>query len=438
MANITSAAKITQTLIKQTECPADIEKVFVWDTVVKGFGITVTSRVRHNKAGASLLVQNKRFILQFKKGQQTRRITLGEASSISNVDKKRAEALKRKVAAQNGEEYRPKVLAELERQANIKTGQVMEAYSDWMQRMGKQSAPAVRNQFVKHFKTSFPSLWQKPAREFSPRDAKKIIDARAKTSLHEANKIRSYMRTAYQMGIDAEATTDDVSEFVDLGLPHTFANPIIQKPSRNIRASKKRDISMEGMKLELGLYWALLNNPKLPKRISLTLKLHLLTGGQRPAQIVRLTEEDINLSEHRPHVRLKRTKGRSKPLEQNHIIPLTPITKEILREIRSHSISVRMHKSEFSRFYRDHIKTDLEKLKTRDEIFKQIEPFSLAAVRKSSTTFWRQTVPWHIEAMLNDHGRASDIQTSFYDQNDYFQEKLDALIRWEDFILGTT
>ncbi len=222
--------------------------------------------------------------------------------------------------------------------------------------MEKQSASAVRNQFIKHFKETFPSLWQKPAREFLPRDAKKIIDSRSKTSLYEADKLRSYMRTAYQMAIDAEATTDDVREFVDLGLPYTFVNPIIHKPSRNLRASKKREISMEQIELELKLYWALLNDPKLPKRVSLLLKLHLLTGGQRPAQMIRLTEEDIHLGEYRPHIRLERTKGRSKPLEQNHVIPLTPATKAILDEIQTYSISLKMNKSEFSRFYRYYVK----------------------------------------------------------------------------------
>ena len=64
------------------------------------------------------------------------------------------------------------------------------------------------------------SIQRKPARDFTPLDAKKIIDARGKPSLHEANKIRTYMRTAYQMAIAAIASTDDVREFTSVFSDH--------------------------------------------------------------------------------------------------------------------------------------------------------------------------------------------------------------------------
>ena len=60
----------------------------------------------------------------------------------------------------------------------------------------------------------------KPARQFFPRDVKNIIDARSKTSLHEASKFRTYMRTAYQMAVEAVASTDDVREFTSVFSDH--------------------------------------------------------------------------------------------------------------------------------------------------------------------------------------------------------------------------
>ena len=88
-----------------------------------------------------------------------------------------------------------------------------------------------------------------------------------------------------------------------------------------------------------------------------------------------------------------------------------------------------------ARLYRISVADKMVRLCKNENALSKVEAFSLSAVRKSSTTFWRQSVPWHIEALLNDHGRSNDVQAGFYDQNDYFGEKRQALKQWENFIL---
>lgn len=431
---------LTKANVMEVVCPFNKPRVIQWDTKLKGLGVSATSKLIKTESGEERLNQNRRYILNFRLHGREVRVTLGKVTEYTNPSKMREMAEEVMRRAFLGEEFRPKVRKQLEQQKRIResvtVGHVMMAYSEWMTRTGKQSAKAVHNQFEKNIRQKFPKLWIKPAKEFTPMDAKTIIDARSTLSLHEANKLRSYMKTAYQMAIDAVATTDDVREFLNLGLDYTFSNPVIQKAPKAIQTDRKRRVTTDQIKTELKTYWAILESGEIPEVATLLLKLHLLTGGQRPAQLARITSDDIELDHGKPYIRLLRTKGRSAPKDRDHIVPLTETTIPLIesRMEAPYPFSLtgtkQMLPSQFSRLYKTYI---ADKMLTSEQI-KQIEPFSLSAIRKSSTTYLRQSFPWHVEALLNDHGRATDVQTDFYDQNDYYEAKLAALVSWENFI----
>ena len=455
--------KLTKTNVMQITCPLEKSRVILWDTELTGFGVSVTSRQGKDDDGKPSIIYNRKYIFNFRIDGKETRITLGKVSDHTNPTKMRemAEDIRRRAIL--GEEFRPKVrkqqVEEKRLRESVTVGDVMDAYIQWTSRTGKYSAKAIQNQLENYFKASFPKIWNKPARDFTPTDAKKIIDARSERSLHEANKIRTYMRTAYQMAIEAVASTDDVREFTPLGLDHTLINPVIQKPPKAIQTDRKRRITLSQIQTELQLYWQILDGDNLPRNVSQFLKFHLLTGGQRPAQLVRIAVDDIELEGERKHIRLERTKGRSAPKERDHIVPLTDKTAELMQLILhepwncepqdlpaptlpwTHPFSLKgnghMEAGQLTRLYRTHIADKMTRLCKNEPALSKVEPFSLSAVRKSSTTFWRQSVPWHIEALLNDHGRSNDVQAGFYDQNDYFAEKLEALKIWESFILGS-
>ena len=433
---------LTKTNVMEVFCPADKQRVIQWDTKLVGLGVSATSKKIKAENGELKLIQNRRYIFNFRLHGKETRVTLPKVSEFNNPSKMRemAEDILRRAIL--GEEFRPKIRKRLEQEKrtreSVTVGNVMEAYSDWMIRTEKQSANAVKNQFEKNIRLKFPKLWNKPARQFTPMDAKTIIDARSILSLHEANKLRSYMRTAYQMAIEAVATTDDVREFLNLGLDYKFSNPVIQKAPKAIRTDRKRRVTIDQIKMELQTYWAILDSGELPEVTVLLLKLHLLTGGQRPAQLARIQSEDIEIEGQKPHIRLIRTKGRSAPKDRDHIVPLTKTSGQLIesRKDASYPFSLtganQMLPSQFSRLYKTYIADKM----LSSGLSKKDEPFSLSAIRKSSTTYFRQSFPWYLEALLNDHGRTADIQTDFYDQNDYYQEKLDALRSWENFIFN--
>ena len=439
--------KLTKANVMQVTCPLEKSRVILWDTELTGFGVSVTSSEGKSDDGKPSVIQNRKYIFNFRIDGKETRITLGKVSEHTNPTKMRemVEDIRRRAIL--GEEFRPKVrkqqMEEQRLRESITVGDVMDAYIKWMNRTGKYSAKAIKNQLENYFKAPFPEIWNKPARDFTPLDAKTIIDARAERSPHEANKIRTYMRTAYQMAIEAVASTDDVREFTPLGLDHTVINPVIQKPPKTIQTDRKRRITLEQIQTELRLYWQILNGDNAPNKVSQFLKIHLLTGGQRPSQLVRVSVDDIELVGNRRYIRLERTKGRSVPKERDHIVPLTNQTAELMTAITdnswTHPFSLKgngnMEAGQFTRLYRTYVADQMTKLSKHESSLSKVEPFSLSAVRKSSTTFWRQSVPWHIEALLNDHGRSNDVQAGFYDQNDYYAEKLDALRLWEDFIL---
>ena len=233
--------KLTKTNVMQVTCPLEKPRVILWDTEFKCLGVSVTSRKGTDNSGKPSVIQNRSYIFNFSFDGRQIRIPLGKVNKYSNPTKMRemAEEIRRRAIL--GEEFRQKVrrqqIKEQRLRESIPVGDVMDAYIKWMNRTGKHSAKAIKNQLENYFKAPFPRIWNKPAGDFTPLDAEKIIDARAERSLHEANKIRTYMRTAYQMAIEAVASTDDMREFTTLGLDHTLINPVIQKPPKTIQTA---------------------------------------------------------------------------------------------------------------------------------------------------------------------------------------------------------
>ena len=445
---------LTKRLIEKTNCPLEVDKVFLWDADLKGFGVSITSRL--GKDGT--LIQNRNYVCQWRiPGKNPTRKKIGEANSTNSPTKMREIAADIMRRAKLGEEFRSTKLKQQQEEKqlmeNVTAGHVMEAYIEWMFRTGKDSAKAVRSQLTNHFKVTFPSLWNKSARAFDRKDARKIIDARKERSLYEANKLRSYMRTAFTLAITSIDSRRDAREFIHLNLDQAMTNPITMEPEK-LKLSKKRKISPAQSQLELQLYWQILEGDELRHDISQFLKFHLLLGGQRGKQLMRLKNEDIYLVGSKPYIRLDRRKGRERPMDSDHICPLTNLTVELMQEIMlgprrelpapkegwTYPFTLKgqnyMDGSQFSRLFREHIEKKMITARSGHSLLAGLEPFKLNSIRKASVSFWRRTVPFHIEAWCNDHNRPGNVVSDFYDENDFFEEKLEAMKLWEDFILG--
>jgi hypothetical protein len=151
--------------------------------------------------------------------------------------------------------------------------------------------------------------------------------------------------------------------------------------------------------------------------IGAALRLHVVTGGQRTAQLVRLRDTDVS----RFTLKMLDPKGkRSAP--RAHVLPVTDkMSAELaLLPKKGHLLSTNdgetpMHPTSMS--------TWAAEVAERADI----EDFQLKRVRSGIETILAEAgVSLHIRGQLQSHG-IGGVQATHYDSHDYIPEKRDAL-----------
>ena len=138
----------------------------------------------------------------------------------------------------------------------------------------------------RHVTEAWPALASAPAVDLTPDQVldmlRRLIEAgKGRT----ANKLRSYLRAAYQCALDVRTTASIPVVFKSFGI---VFNPAAQtRRSPQFDRADKRPFS----KAELRAYWKLIR--ERPGSEAAVLRLHLLTGGQRIEQFVRLRWADV-------------------------------------------------------------------------------------------------------------------------------------------------
>ena len=133
---------------------------------------------------------------------------------------------------------------------------------------------------------AWPTLAQTPASEITQ---DQVIDMLRRLTEQgkgrTSNKLRTYLRAANQCAIDVRVTASIPLAFKAYGVQ---TNPVAhtRRDARFDRADK-RPLSTK----ELRTYWRLID--QLPGLAGRCLRLHLLTGGQRIEQLVRLRWADV-------------------------------------------------------------------------------------------------------------------------------------------------
>jgi integrase len=139
--------------------------------------------------------------------------------------------------------------------------------------------------------------------------------------LRQADKVRSYIRTAFSAGINARG---------DASIPETMLRLNVQtNPARDIAKiegssnAKDRALTLA----ELRAYWRHVQELPEPSRSIAT--IHLLTGGQRQQQLARVTLDDIDRDDMT--ISILDYKGKRKD-PRLHTIPILPEVFEAMKQ----------------------------------------------------------------------------------------------------------
>ena len=161
--------------------------------------------------------------------------------------------------------------------------------------------------------------------------------------------------------------------------------------------------------------------------VAAALRLHLLTGGQRPRQLMaaRWTDYDFTADS----VALVDRKGRAEA--RVHLVPLLPETVEVVNALRDVTGG---YDRPLTTNGRVTIRLETLAAAVRD-IAKYFEsPFTLRDVRRTvETRLAALGIPKEIRAQLLSHGRGDKIART-YDKHHYLDEKRRALEVWRNFL----
>lgn len=304
---------------------------------------------------------------------------------------------------------------EQRRQAEARSKFTLEAllrdYCLYLQNLGRQSHSDALSIFTNHVFGAFPDTAAKPAADVTTEEIadmmRKLIEAGKDRT---ANKLRSYVRAAYQVAKAAKSKPSIPLAFKGYAI---ITNPAADtSPDESANRPDKRPLSLE----DLRTYWQVLQTVEGVQGVAL--RMHLLSGGQRVAQLMRLLDAEVSGDA----ITIYDGKGRPGKPPRPHTIPVTKALKKELDACTGSSpyrLSTDGGKT--------HIAAgNLGKWAT-EAVGEQIPGFLLKRVRSGvETALAAAKVPKDYRGRLQSHG-ITGVQANHYDGHDYLDEKRESM-----------
>ena len=297
---------------------------------------------------------------------------------------------------------------------------LLEAYAEYLKATGRISHNEVRSVFYVHITEPWPEIAALPAAAVTTGEIIKILRRIAQAGKgRTANKVRSYLHSAFQVAKTSKTRASIPEKFEEFCVNH---NPVADtSPDASQNQSDKNPLSLD----ELRMYWSLIK--VIPGFKGAVLQLHLLTGGQRIAQLVRLLTNDIQAEK----LRLYDPKGRSgRPARQHDVVLIKPAQAALAECVSSGKYALST----------DGGHTHLSGVTLSNwacEAAVGIPGFRAKRLRSGvETLLAKLKVSTDVRAHLQSHGLGG-IQARHYDGHDYLEEMHDALTLFHHTLDGT-
>lgn len=391
------------------------KQLVTWDSDLTGFGVRVSP-------GGS-----RTYFLQSRlKNGKPIKITIGKHGKIT-AEAARQHAMELLAKITLGEDPTPEKKGQ---ETATSLGDLLTAYTKYLELQGKNSAKAVQNALELHIKKRFPKLWKKAADEITLHDCLEVVGAiNDKGHARQADKVRAYLKSAYSVALNSRGAANVPKAMRDL--------KVTTNPARELRKiegstkAKERALTLS----EFRAYWGHIQELPEPQR-SLAI-LHVLTGGQRQQQLARVTLDDIDPDA--PSITIWDTKGR-RTAPRRHIIPLLPECVSAIERIGGggqYVFSCNGGKSPMSNSVLNNVaKSICSKMAKNGELEKG--DFTAGAIRATIETRLIAS-PYRVSsdvlAHLLSHGMGG-IQQKHYQRHDFFEEKLEALQKLQRMLEG--
>lgn len=316
-------------------------------------------------------------------------------------------------------------------------------YCDHLETLGRTAHRDARSIFNLHIREAWPKLAASPAAKITTEDVadmmRKVLE---KGKGRTANKLRSYLRAAYQTAKAARTKASVPVHFKDFGITSNPAAEAEADNSHNV--PDKHPLSTA----ELRSYWAAIKD--IPGIRGAALRVHLLTGGQRIEQLVNLRTANIVDGS----ITLHDGKGRPGGPPRPHTVPLSKRAAAALKEcqqgvaataedLRERNRAAGLKESKpFGVFAlstdggQSHIGATTLSAWAVEAAGEAIPEFQAKRIRSGVETLLAASrVSQEVRGRLQSHG-ISGVQARHYDGHDYMAEKLAALTTLEKALLS--
>lgn len=401
------ALDLTVGAIERLTCPPDKKQDFLRDTKAPGLRVRVTA------TGA------KSFVFEAKLNRQTIRRTIGDVRSWT-IDKARQEARElavmmdrgtdpRQVAKDKGDALAAEKL-KAEQAAQFTLADLLNDYTAHQKDRGRQSYKDAQCIFDNHVIRAWPEVATLPACEVTDEQfadmMRRLIElGKGRTG----NKLRTYAAAAYALAKSARTNPAVPVKFKGYGIR---INPAADtSPDASANKADKNPLLLP----DLQTYWR--NIKGMPGYRGAVLRLHLLTGGQRIEQFVRL----LTVNAGPDTITLYDGKGRPPAGMREINLPLIPTALDALRECRPVGQFAISTSGGASHLW-DTAFADWARAAASD-----ITGFSPKRIRSGIETLLAKLgFPEEIRGRLQSHG-ISGVQNRHYNGHDYIDELRKAL-----------
>jgi integrase len=295
---------------------------------------------------------------------------------------------------------------------------LLEDYCDHLESLGRTAHRDARSIFKLHIYDAWSDVTSQPANTVQDEQIADMMRLLIKAKKgRTANKLRSYVRAAFQTAKAARSDASVPAKFKDYQVKHNPASDTVPDHSQN--RSAKKPLTATPMRI----YWRALK--KLPDFKGAVLRLHLLTGGQRIEQLVKLLTENIGKDDAgHPQIKLFDGKGRPGKEPRPHVIPLTPEAYETLKQCQpsgEYALSTDSGQTHLSASTLSGWAMELA------GGIEELEDFQTKRIRSGvETVLAAAGISSDIRGRLQSHG-ISGVQARHYDGHEYMDEKRHAL-----------
>lgn len=305
--------------------------------------------------------------------------------------------------------------------------QLLTGYWEDLQQNNKKSWSQVKDRCERHV---IPHIGDKQARDITEDDVIGVLSRiYAKGHKAMANRVRSYMKTAWKWGKRHDRDYRFTHKGIRFGI---IVNPVDDIP-RDGNAENVDDRVLSWSEIK-SLFHACQDVISLPMRIAC--ELMLITGGQRPGEIIGMKEEELDLKNRVWLLPGERTKN-GKP----HIVPLTDFAIEKIDQARKYRVSDnKKGKANKSSQYIFPMREDNSKSMRNDSLYTAVRrycqntgfvPWTPKDLRTTFKTRGGEIgLSKEIRDRIQNHA-FSDVSSKHYDMWTYLPEKRAALEEWE-------